>query len=92
MDTESIAVHRVAIVIPFAQFLEDIGAPTQRGCGQAGLPWGALESADNYVPSHNHVRPPPIVSPSLRYLSISLRKVTFNYKKHSDHFAPISAS
>jgi AraC-like DNA-binding protein len=52
-DAEPVAVHRMAVVIPFARLLEDIGAPAERGFGQAGLPWDALESADNYVPSHN---------------------------------------
>lgn len=51
--TELIPVHRVAIVRVFEQFLEDVGAPVERGFRQAGLPWCALEDVDNYVPSHH---------------------------------------
>lgn len=51
-STKSIPVHRVAIVRPFARFLADVGAPVERCFQQAGLPWYALENADNYVPSH----------------------------------------
>jgi len=48
----SIPLHRVAVVRPFTQFLEDIGASVERGCRLAGLPFHALESVDNFVPSH----------------------------------------
>jgi AraC-like DNA-binding protein len=43
--------HRVAVVRPFAQLLTRIGAPVERYFRQAGLPFAALEDADNYVPS-----------------------------------------
>ena len=49
---KSIPLHRVALVRPFANFLEDIGAPVERGFRQAGLPYCALENVDNYVPSN----------------------------------------
>jgi AraC-like DNA-binding protein len=49
---ESIPLHRVAVVRPFANFLADIGTPVERAFRQAGLPYCALESVDNYVPSH----------------------------------------
>ena len=48
---KSVPLHRVAVVRPFAQLLESIGAPVERGFRQAGLPYCALESVDNYVPS-----------------------------------------
>ena len=48
---KSILLHRVALVRPFAMFLDDIGAPVERGFRQAGLPYCALESVDNFVPS-----------------------------------------
>ena len=48
---KSILLHRVALVRPFAQQLADIGAPVERGFRQAGLPYCALESVDNFVPS-----------------------------------------
>jgi len=51
-QTEPIPLHRVAVVRPFTDFLEDIGAPVTRGLRQAGLPYHALESVDNYIPSH----------------------------------------
>ena len=49
---ESIPVHRVAVVRPFARFLADIGAPVEREFVQAGLPYCALENVNNYIPSH----------------------------------------
>jgi AraC-like DNA-binding protein len=49
---ESIPLHRVAVVRPFAQLLADIGAPVERAFQQAGLPYSALENVNNYVPSH----------------------------------------
>lgn len=52
-STESIPVHRVAVVRPFTRFLADVGAPVERGFRLAGLPWHALENANNYVPSHH---------------------------------------
>jgi len=52
-DKESIPVHRVAVLNPFARFLADVGTPVERGFRQASLPWYALEDEDNYVPSHN---------------------------------------
>lgn len=47
-----IPLHRVAVVRPFARFLDDIGAPVEREFLQAGLPYCALENVDNYIPSH----------------------------------------
>ena len=52
-DTASLPLHRVAILQPFVKLLMQIGAPVERGFGQACLPWCALENANNYVPSHN---------------------------------------
>ena len=49
---ETIPVHRVAIVRPFARFLADVGAPVEREFQQAGMPFLALENLNNYVPSH----------------------------------------
>jgi AraC-like DNA-binding protein len=49
---ESILLHRVAVVRPFAQFLSDVGTPVERGFRQAGLPFCALDDVNNYVPSH----------------------------------------
>jgi AraC-like DNA-binding protein len=51
-NTEAIPVHRVAILRPFVRFLTDLGTPVERCFRQTGLPWYALENADNYVPSH----------------------------------------
>jgi AraC-like DNA-binding protein len=48
---QTIPVHRVAVVLPFTQFLEDVGTPVVRQFRLAGLPWHALEDANNYVPS-----------------------------------------
>lgn len=48
---KSIPLHRVAVVRPFAQQLEDIGAPVERGFRLAGLPYYTLENVDNFVPS-----------------------------------------
>lgn len=50
--SDPIPLHRVAVVRPFARFLEDIGAPVEREFIQAGLPYCALESVNNYIPSH----------------------------------------
>ncbi|MEA3277474.1 MAG: helix-turn-helix domain-containing protein [Pseudomonadota bacterium] len=50
--TESIPVHRVAVLRPFAQFLADVGAPVEREFQRAGLPFFALEYLNNYVPSY----------------------------------------
>ena len=50
--SKPIPLHRVAVVRPFARFLEDIGAPVERGFRQAGLPYSSLEDVDNYIPSH----------------------------------------
>ena len=52
MNSESIPMHRVAVVRPFARLLADIGAPVERGFRQAGLPLYALENVNNFVPSH----------------------------------------
>lgn len=49
---EAIPLHRIAVVLSFAQFLADIGAPVERGLRQAGLPTWALEHVNNYVPSN----------------------------------------
>ena len=48
---DSIPLHRVAVVRPFAHFLADLGAPVERGFQRAGLPFAALENVNNYVPS-----------------------------------------
>ena len=47
----AIAVHRVALVRPFAEYLAVYGAPVERGFQRAGLPFMALENVNNYVPS-----------------------------------------
>jgi AraC-like DNA-binding protein len=47
----AIPLHRIAIVLPFARFLADVGAPVEQGFRQAGLPFEALENVNNYVPS-----------------------------------------
>ena len=49
--SKSIPMHRVAVVRPFAAFLADIGAPVEREMRRVGLPYSALENADNFVPS-----------------------------------------
>jgi len=49
---ESIPLHRIAVVRPFADFLDNVGASVERGFRLAGLPVCALEDANNYVPSH----------------------------------------
>ncbi len=51
-NTQSIPLHRVAVVRPFAQFLTDVGAPVEREFQRAGMPFSALENVNNYVPSH----------------------------------------
>jgi AraC-like DNA-binding protein len=48
---EAIPLHRIAIVLPFARFLADVGAPVEQGFRQAGLPFEALGNVNNYVPS-----------------------------------------
>jgi AraC-like DNA-binding protein len=50
--SKPIPLHRVAVVRPFARFLANIGAPVEREFRRAGLPYSALDSVDNYVPSH----------------------------------------
>ena len=45
--------HRVATVQPFTRFLADVGVSIERSFQQAGLPYCALESVDNYVPSQH---------------------------------------
>jgi AraC-like DNA-binding protein len=47
-----ISLHRVAILLSFTRFLEEIGTPVERAFQRAGLPFAALENIDNYVPSH----------------------------------------
>jgi len=49
---DSLPLHRVAILRPYAQFLADVGAPVERGFQRVGLPYGVLEKVDSYVPSH----------------------------------------
>ena len=49
---ESIPLHRVAVLLPFTDFLADVGSPVELGFRQAGLPVCALEDVNNYVPSH----------------------------------------
>ena len=46
-----VPMHRVATVKPFTRFLADVGVSVESGFRQAGLPYCALESVDNYVPS-----------------------------------------
>lgn len=53
-NVRSLSLHRVAVLRPFAQFLADIGAPVERGFRRAGLPYAALDSFDNYVPSQRY--------------------------------------
>jgi AraC-like DNA-binding protein len=55
-SSKPIPVHRVAVLLPFTNFLDDVGAPVERGFRLAGLPVCALEDADNYVPSHRYWR------------------------------------
>ena len=43
--------HRVAVLRPFAQWLNGIGAPVEREFQRVGLPFAALEDMNNYVPS-----------------------------------------
>lgn len=52
--TTGLPVHRVVVLAPFTQFLEDIGAPVEKGFRKARLPLGALEDMDNYVPSTSY--------------------------------------
>jgi len=47
----AIPLHRIAVVLPFARFLADVGAPVEQGFRQAGLPFEALQNVNNYVPS-----------------------------------------
>jgi AraC-like DNA-binding protein len=49
--SKSVPLHRVAIVRPFAQWLSGIGVPVERGFRLVGLPFGALEDVNHYVPS-----------------------------------------
>lgn len=49
---DAVPLHRVAVVLPFANFLADVGASVERGFRHSGLPVCALENADNFVPSH----------------------------------------
>ena len=50
--TKPIPLHKVAIVRTFVEVLTDTGAPVERGFREAGLPYSALEDANNYVSSH----------------------------------------
>jgi len=50
--TESIPLHRIAVVSPFTNFLNDVGTSFERGFRHVGLPVCALEDANNFVPSH----------------------------------------
>jgi AraC-like DNA-binding protein len=47
-----IPLHKVAVVKPFTQFLNTIGAPFERDFRKLGLPICALEDVNNFVPSH----------------------------------------
>jgi len=49
---KTIPLHRVAVVSPFTNFLDDVGSPFERGFRQAGLPVCALEDVNNFIPSH----------------------------------------
>lgn len=51
-DTESIPLHRVAVLRPFVEFLAEAGAPVERLVRQSGIPYRALDDLNNYVPSH----------------------------------------
>lgn len=46
-----VPMHRVATIQPFTRFLAEVGVSVERGFRQAGLPYCALESVDNYIPS-----------------------------------------
>jgi len=48
---QQIPLHRVAVVLPFTNFLRDVGAPVESAFRRAGLPFGALEDVNNYVVS-----------------------------------------
>lgn len=45
--------HRVALLLPYVRFLQDVGAPVQRGLRRARVPSCALEDPNNYIPSNN---------------------------------------
>lgn len=44
--------HRVAVILPFAEFLTDIGAPVESSFRRHHLSIDALEDPDNYLPSN----------------------------------------
>jgi len=48
---QAIPLHRIAVVLPFTRFLSENGAPIERGFRQAGLPVGALDHVNRYVPT-----------------------------------------
>ena len=45
--------HRVAILLPYARFLDEIGAPVESGFRRARLPYDCLDDPNNYVPSQS---------------------------------------
>jgi hypothetical protein len=47
----AVAVHRVAILRPFASFLSQVGAPVECWLRKAGIPSTVLEQPDYYIPS-----------------------------------------
>jgi AraC-like DNA-binding protein len=47
----AVPLHRVAVLRPFASYLEQHGAPVRREFRRVRLPYAALEDPDNYVPS-----------------------------------------
>jgi AraC-like DNA-binding protein len=55
-SSKPIPVHRVAVLRPFTNFLDDVGASIERGFRLAGLPVCALDDINNYVPSHRFWR------------------------------------
>ena len=47
----TVRLHRVAVLQPFAKFLSEVGASVEGGFRRAGLPYCSLENSNNYVPS-----------------------------------------
>lgn len=50
---KAVPLHRIAVVIPFTQFLTELGAPVEKGLQQVKIPAQALDDINTYVPSQN---------------------------------------
>jgi len=48
---EAVPLHRIAIVLPFTQYLADLGAPVETGLRRVKLPVLVLDDVNAYVPS-----------------------------------------